>query len=209
MTFLLETYFQWPVLPFSILLVVVTLYWLLVIAGGIDIDVFDFDLGFDMDLDPDVSPSATDLGMLGLRWLNLGEVPFMVWLSIVAIVSWISTMLLDRGLEDPTLGESAFAIARSLGLGIVGAKLITNPLRGRLRIKQPNTLSDLLGKTCTIVTTEANSEFGQAMCAVDNGAPLRLNVRTVEGSAAKDSLVRIVDYSPETGIYYVECTEDA
>ncbi len=201
---IVETYFQWPVLPFSILLCLVCAYWLLVILGGIDMDAIDFDL----DLDADMDASVTDLGMLGLKWLNLGEVPVMLWLSIVSLAAWVVTMVFDRDMVNPTFQQNAVAIARSLGIGILVAKLLTNPMRGKLRTKQPNTVQDMLGRTCSVITSEVTPKFGNGICHVEDGAPLRLNIRTFEGSIPKDAVVQIVDFSPETGIYYVKETGD-
>ncbi len=201
---LVEMYFQWPVLPFSVLLCLVTGYWLMVILGGIDMDMFDIDL--DLDFDTDVDASVTDLGMLGLKWLNIGEVPFMMWLSLVALASWTVTMIFDRHLVNPSTQEIVIAIGRSLGFGILAAKILTNPVRGKLRVKEPNTVQDMLGRTCSVVTSEVTPNFGNAICQVEDGAPLRLNVRTTEGSIPKDAIVQIVDFSPETGIYYVQET---
>ncbi|MBT5019024.1 MAG: DUF1449 family protein [Planctomicrobium sp.] len=202
---LLEIYFQMPVLPFSFMLCMITLYWMSVILGGLDMDLFDIDLDFD--LDADVDASVTDLGMLGLKWLNLGEVPFMLWVSLVTLVGWVVTMIFDRNIVDPSAQQSTISIVRSLGIGILGTKVITNPMRGKFRMKEPNTVRDMLGRTCSVVTSEVTPEFGNAIYHVEDGAPLRLNVRTLEGSAPKDSLVQIVDYAPETGIYYVQQTQ--
>lgn len=202
---LVNLYFQWPVLPFSVLLCFIMGYWLLVILGGLDMDVLDIDL----DLDADINASVTDLGLLGLKWLNLGEVPFMVWFSLVVLTSWLVTMIFDRGMENPTLQDHAIAIARSLGIGIFTAKILTNPLRGKLRFKEPHTVSDMLGRTCSVVSSEVTTQFGIAVCQVEDGAPLRLNVRTLEGSIVKDAIVQIIDFAPETGLYYVKATGES
>lgn len=199
---LIETYFQWPVGPFSIMLCLVSAYWLLVILGGMDLDTFDFDL--DIDLDADVDTSVTDLGMLGLKWLNLGEVPFMLWTSAVVLFSWIVAMVFDRNLGNLTTQESIALILRNLGIGIVATKIVTNPLRGKFKMKEPNTVAEMIGRQVSVVTSEVNTEFGNAICHVEDGAPLRLNVRTLEGSIPKESLAQIIDYSSETGIYYVK-----
>ena len=201
---LVEMYFQWPVLPFSILLCLVAGYWLMVILGGLDMEMFDLD----MDFDADVDASVTDLGMVGLKWLNLGEVPLMLWVSIVALASWTITMIFDRHLVNPTTQEIVIAVARSLGFGIVVAKFMTNPMRGKFRMKEPNTVQEMIGRTCSVVTSEVTPKFGNAVCHVEDGAPLKLNVRTIEGSIPKDAIVQIVEFSPETGIYYVKETDE-
>lgn len=203
MNALLDIYFQWPVLPFSVALCLVTLYWLLVIVGGIDMDGIDFEF----DIDPDSTGSITDLGFLGLKWLNLGEVPLMVWLTVVAGASWLASMIFDRNLENPDSQQIIISIIRSLAIGVIAAKVVTNPLRGKLRLKQPNTIEQMLGRTCRVITSSVTPEFGHGECAVEDGAPLRLNIRTLEGAIDKGTEVEIIDYSPETSVYYVRLPE--
>lgn len=204
MIHLIEIYFQWPILPFSVLLCAVGAYWLLVLLGGVDLDIFDVDL--DPSFETDVDASLTDFGMLGLRWLNIGEVPLMIWLTIVAMAAWLFAMIFDRDMVNPTAQESAISIMRSLGIGILAAKFLTNPMRGKLRMKEPHTVHDMLGRSCTVTTSEVTQEFGQAICHVEDGAPLRLNIRTLEGSVPRDGIVEIIDYSSETGLYFVKET---
>lgn len=193
-------YFQWPVLPFSVLMCVVAGYWLLVILGALDLELFDFDLSVEQ---PE-HVSMTDLGLLGLRWLNLGEVPFMIWLSIVTAFSWVASMVFDRGLVDPDAWQITQAIARNLVIGIVAAKLLTNPLKGKLRMHQPNTVEQMLGRTCQVISSAVTPEFGNGECAVEDGAPLRLHIRTLAGEIPKHSIVQLVDYDSARGVYIVE-----
>ncbi len=203
---LVEMYFQWPVLPFSVLLCLVSMYWFMVIVSGIDLDVFDIDLDIDLDFDADTSPSVADFGMLGLKWLNIGEVPLMFWLSIVGLTSWSVTMMFDHPMGNATSQAVAVVVARNLGLGILAAKILTNPLRGKFRAKEPNTISEMMGRHCSIVTSEATMTHGNAICHIEEGAPLRLNVRMVEGSAPKGTVVKIVEYEEASGVYFVQDT---
>ena len=76
MTELIHVCTSWPTLVVTTLLGLVVLYWLCVILGALDFDLFDFDV--DLDGQPD---SFLDWGMVGLKWFNLGEVPLMVWLT--------------------------------------------------------------------------------------------------------------------------------
>ncbi len=75
----LQSCFEWPTLPASVLMVICMLYWLSVILGLMDFDLLDFDLDFEIGTE---SPSILDFGFIGLRFLNLGEVPVMLWMSI-------------------------------------------------------------------------------------------------------------------------------
>lgn len=86
-------------------------------------------------------------------------------------------------------------------LAVLVTKVVTNPLRGKFSVKEPNTLEELLGRECTI-TVDTTEKHGQANVPSD-GAPLLLNVRTHEGTLTKGTTVRIVDFDQETHLYYV------
>ena len=196
--------FSWPVLPASVLLCLVTAYWLLVILGAAEVDLFDMDL--DVDLDPGLEghESILDWGLASLKWLNLGDVPIMIWLSAFALPAWLMSVTFDKGLTDPSTIDIVKACARNFGVGIVAAKLLTQPLKGKLKFVEPNPSQELIGRTVMITTVEATPETGQAQLSTGDGAPLLLNVRTTDGAIDKGAEARIVEYSPETRLYYVE-----
>ena len=197
---ILHQWFSWPTLPFSILLSAVVAYWLLVILGAFDLDFLDFD----MDLDPglDGHESVFDWGLVGLRWFNLGDVPVMVWVSAFVLPAWLASTTFDKGLTDPTTKQIAIAVLRDVGIGLVAAKIITTPLKGKLKLVEPNMVEDMIGRSCVITSLEATPDFGQAQCQAE-GAPLMLNVRAVEGAIPKGERAEIVDYSAEQRVYFV------
>lgn len=197
---LIELFFSWPTLPFSVLLLAVTGYWLLVIAGAFDIELFDFDI----DLDPglDGNESFLDWGLVGLKWFNLGDVPLMIWVSAFALSACILSNVFDRNLTDPTSQDIVISVLRTAFIAVFAAKLLTQPLKGKLKHVEPNRIEEMIGKTCVITTSEATPEFGQARYEAE-GAPLMLNVRTVEGAISKGQIAQIVDYSHEQHLYYV------
>lgn len=197
----LQIYFEWPTLPFTLLLCLATAYWVLVIVSGVGLELFDFDI--DINPDPGGDGSIFDWGMLGLRWFNLGEVPLMVWLTAFVAPAWLMSAIFDRDLVDPTTGEIATAVLRNAGVGLVAAKVITQPLRGVFTIREPNTVREMIGRTCEVTTVEATAAFGQARCAQD-GAPLVLNIQTTGETLPKGAVVEIVDYSPEARTYIVQ-----
>jgi hypothetical protein len=196
----LQTYFEWPMLPFSLLLCVATVYWLLVILGGIGLEFLDFDL--DVSPDPGGDGSIFDWGMIGLKWFNLGEVPLMVWLTAFVAPAWLMSATFDRELIDPTTREIVMAVLRNCGVGLLAAKVVTQPLRGVFTVREPNTVREMMGRTCEVTTVEANASFGQARCRQD-GAPLVLNIRTTGETLSQGTVVEIVDYSPEARTYIV------
>jgi len=196
----LQAYFSGPMLIPSGLLALACVYWLFVILGAFDIDLFDFDLDFDVD-----DGSALDLGLVPLRFLNLGDIPIMIWGSLFSLSFWFVAALTfnqwaDRAAENP------WSIVLGSGfIALIATKLLTNPLRGKFTTKPPNTVEDMLGRECRL-TAETTDTFGQAEVTTD-AAPLRLNVRTHEGTLAKGTTVRIVDFDQEKHVYFVSGSE--
>lgn len=195
-----QHYFEMPTLPFTILAGVVSIYWLLMIIGALDLDFLDFDLGTDIDVD--VNGSWLDWGLVGLRWFNLGDVPLMVWVSIFDFAALGTSLYFDQGMSGAEPQQLAAAILRSVGVGLLAAKVVTQPLKGKLKIVEPNRVEDLLGRTCVVTTVEATEEYGQAQCRAE-GAPLLLNIKTTDGPHPKGTVVEIVDYEPRERVYFV------
>jgi hypothetical protein len=193
--------FVGPAFPASVLLLCVLGYWLSVIVGALDIDVFDFDLDVDGNAD-----SPTSVGLVGLRFLNIGEVPLMIWLSFFGLSLWTLTMLIDRPFTGTTT-DGLVVLLRNAGLSIVVAKLCTQPLRGFFDAADPNPAESLVGETCVVLTPDVTKDAGQASFQT-SAAPLLLNVRLSEGSSPiKGSRVLIVGYEPERNIYLVRSCE--
>lgn len=197
---LVHPYLQMPIAPFTVLLGLVVVYWLLMILGGLELDFLDFDL--DLDGDPGTHSSALDWGFAGLRWFNLGEVPLMVWMSAFAVAAWLTAAVLDRGLSQPTGPDVLAACLRTAGIGFLAAKALTQPLRGKLKTPEPNTAERMIGRTVIVTTTRADTTQGQASCPAE-GAPLLINVRTTAGTLAKGDAAEIVDYSPDQHVYFI------
>lgn len=200
----LELCFSWPVLPASVLLCLITAYWLLVIAGAAEMDFLDWDLDIDLDPGLDSHASVLDWGLASLRWLNLGDVPLMIWLSALALPAWLMSMTFSRELTDPSTIDLVKGYVRDFAVGIFAAKILTQPLKGKLKFVEPNPARNLIGRTVTITTVTATTESGQAQCATGDGAPLLLHVRTLEGTIEKGREATIIDYAAEKHVYYVQ-----
>ncbi len=156
MTEFLQPYISGPMLVPSIVLGLVCLYWLFVILGAFDLELFDFDL----DLDGG-DGSAFDVGLVSLKFLNLGDVPLMIWVSVFGLAFWILTALV---VENPNVGLNARPWIIVLGcafLAVVVTKFLTNPLRGRFTVKEPNTVAEMMGRECTI-SADTDQNHGQA-----------------------------------------------
>lgn len=204
MTEFFTTIFQWPMLPASVLLALVTFYWILVIVGAGTHDMLDF--GFDhdheLDLDIDSHHSILHWGLASLKWFNLGDVPFMIWLSALALPAWLISVTFDKNSTDLTTWEIVAANLRNFGIGLFCAKFLTQPLKGKLKFVEPHPARGLIGKQVQI-TNEATPTTGHALLQTGEGAPLQINVRTIQGALPKGSTAEITDYNRETNHYQV------
>lgn len=202
----IEPYFEMPILPATVLLLVVAGYWLLMLLSGLDLDLFDLDL--DVDVDIDGHESAFDWGLVGLKWFNLGDVPLMIWMSVFAFSSWLMAAYFDSGRTDLTTAQTLTSCLRNFGVGLFAAKALTTPLKGKLKAKEPNTVAEMIGRTCTVTTSEVTPTYGQASCSAE-AAPLMIQVRTLEGSIENGQTAEIVDYSAADHVYYVRPRDQA
>jgi len=197
---ILHTCFSGPVLPASTLLIILVLFWGMVTLGAMDLEVFDLDLDVDASQDVGWLPSV---GLVALRFLNVGPIPLMIWLSIFALALWIISV----SWHDPAYNDDnwlAFQVlVRNVALSLIATKIATQPLLRFVQKSEMRKSADLLGQLCVISTSEVTERHGQAKLHTE-GAPLLLHVRTREGTLRKGDLARIVDLDPANLIYYVE-----
>ncbi len=140
---LIENCFSWPTWPATILVLTTSAYWLFAMLGAVDLDTIDFDL--DIDIDIDAAPSVFDLGFIPLRFLNLGSVPLMLWFSIFSLSAWILSRSIDYPSPHPNFEwmSDGQAILRDFGIATIITKFVTQPLRGRFKVVEPNLAKDL------------------------------------------------------------------
>lgn len=199
----LQDAFSGPPLPASILLVIVLAYWLLVIVGMLDLDVFDLDLDVDVDTDLD---SVLSIGMLPLKWLNIGRVPVMIWTSAFALAFWMTAMLWDSPAGRENGWNMAAVILRNGAIALLAAKLLTQPLIRVFDVEQQQGAllgSDLVGMTC-VSTTSVTEGFGQAKVDTGKGAPLLINVRCEYDEMAKGARAEIAHFDAAQDLYIVK-----
>ncbi len=199
MTELMHAALNWPTLPATVLVAICVLYWLFVIVGVLDFDILDFDLDFDVSAD---GPSVLDFGFIGLRFLNIGEVPVMVWLSVFSLSMWMLSINFDAKVEINGFMDYLPLLLRNLGISLVVTKLITQPFKGYFQFTPPNQIETLLGKSCRVTSSMVNEKFGQAEMETEV-APLKLHIRAEEETIQKGDLVRLTDYNKETQVFYV------
>lgn len=194
-------------LGLTIMLAAAMGYWLLVIIGALAPDSLDFD--FDLDADGDVDlQTGGGAGGLGLaKFFNLGEVPLMVIASVFLGVMWFTGVVLHPYIGGwGVLVQIALLIPMAIGALLV-TKLLTEPFKGLLRHMRAGEDAgkiELIGQRCVVISAEVTTHTGQAEFET-GGAPLRLNVRTADGSpklTRGDEAVIVADRN-EKGIYLV------
>jgi hypothetical protein len=200
----LATILAFPTVVFTALLALVTLYWLLVVVGALDLDVLDADLDVDGAGEGGLSAALSAAG--------LGGVPVTIVLSLVVLFAWVLSAtgagVVTRAFGQPgALGGAAVALA-ALGLAVAATAIVARPLR-RL-FDAPRALENrrLVGRVCTITTQRVDGRFGQAEIA-DGGAGLLVPVRCTEpNDLTRGSAALIFDYCDEDGTFQVARLDD-
>ena len=199
------------VLPLTILLVPVALYWLLNMLGAVDLDVLDVDVDTDGADDHD--------GFLGnffqgaLRMVNATDVPVMIVLSILAILLWACTMIGNLWFNASQSGlTGGVIVVASLVAAVVLTRFAVAPLKPFFRLIRADDEKHppVIGRTGIVRTATVDDRGGQV--EIENKeAPLLLNARLAAGSAplSRNAEVIVISHDPESGIYTVRSLSES
>lgn len=183
-------------LPFTILLGLFMLYWLLVAIGALNDHDADMEAHFDGD---------HDLAGGVLHFINLGEAPLMVVLSIFSLSLWSGSMVINHYWTDHS-GLLAFAaLIPNLIASALVTRYITWPLRPLFRLvkAQEAEPKSLVGLAARIITSTATETFGQAEIET-RGSPILVMVRTESGVILpRGTTVVIFKEDTERDFYHV------
>lgn len=185
---------------YSVLLFAIIFYWLLVVIGAFDIDLFDIDVDTDMEVD--------DGPWFGfLRFLNVGEVPVMVVVSFLIICLWICAMFTSFFL-GPKLAPF-FRVALFIPnfiLSLFFAKWISMPFKKVFHAL--NNQDEKITIVGNYAISKNNLEPGQKGQAdvKKSGAPITINVILSQGSepVKKGSELVVLQESEKDGFYDVQ-----
>lgn len=159
-------------------------YWLIVIVGAIDFDFFDFDLDVDVDADVDIDVDASGAGESSVAWLNkvlvffnLGRVPFMVWLTIVAIPLWVGSLIVSFLVHNYSfLISLLYFIPLAIG-SLILAKPLTWPFVKMFDVlDKTNKKKELIGRVGRVVIAGTGKKRGQIEISYD-GSVITLYVK--------------------------------
>lgn len=201
---------------FSIMSIIMVLYWIMVIIAGLDPDLFSIDFdSVDMDTNfdhhgkdlPDRAETSEASGFMKvLQFFNFDELPLMFILTIMFVSMWFVSINVTYylGIESTLVGFLLLIPNFILSLFIV--KIFSKPLAYLYR--QVNHKGepeiDFLGRRCVVFSTLNDLKTGQVQLNV-NSDPIRLSARsnTSEELRAGQPAV-IVAESKDKKYYLVE-----
>lgn len=226
---------SFPTAIFSGLLIVLVLYWLSVIVGMVDLDLFDLDIDLDIegdlggvdgmdadvgdmdvdadvdgDLDVDADASGSSFWASVASALGLGTVPITIIASVLVLSTWMlsfaSTYYLGEILGTGVLVSMAYTLV-SFILSLPITSVVVSPLKGLFQHEKITAGNTVVGRVCEITSGSVDEGFGQAKLD-DGGAGLLLSVRTdSDGELKRGSKALIIGYDDEANTYEVECYE--
>lgn len=202
----LQTIFSYPVNVYSILFIVVFIYWVVCVVGGfvdfgadadadVDVDVdMDADIpdaGADMDADADVDmdAGAGNTGLLAgiLFKFGLHGIPMTIIVSLIVIFGWFFSSVL-MGFLLPLMPSGAMYYVAGTGV-LIGCLIAGSWVAGRLispirnflsRRKEDTSSKSLCGRPVTVRSGTVTEKGGQAVCVKD-GYTFILHVQTLPG----------------------------
>ena len=198
---------------FTIMSIIMVIYWLLVIIAGLDPDNFsiDFDSAdIDADFDSDLTNSehaAEGSGFMKiLEYFNFDELPLMFIVTILFFSMWLLGVNITYylGIESSLLGFLLLIPNFIFSLFIV--KLLSKPLGKLYKLvnHKGEPVIDFLGRRCNVVTSIEQDKTGMVELIV-NGDPIKLYARsnTEEKIMAGQQAV-IVKESEDKKYYLIE-----
>ncbi len=231
---LLEASARFPTVVFTIGLGIALIYWLFVLLGALDIDLFGAGdaaaaakgggaaIG-------DALTGGSKGGAEALKGLKVGgdghggdgggggvldalgltSVPITISMSAIFLLGWIGSLLgMHYGARVLGGGGSAWLPALVCLVVVIlvlpAAGLVVRPLRSVFELKDAKRNRDYVGHTCTITTGQVDADFGQAMID-DHGTVLVIPVRCDRPDAfGRGHRALIIDFDEEREAYLVE-----
>lgn len=231
---ILLTATSFPAVVFTVFLGLVLLYWLSVVAGALDVDVFGADAAgealdgvFEGAVESAVDGAAegaaeaaeaggdsadsgdSSPGVVAalIAALGLRRVPVTVSFSLVVLGGWIAAMIGSFYLTPLAAGWAIRPLVLILALiaGLLVAALLVRPLAPLFATHTGKHAADYVGSTCVVTTGRVDAGFGQARIET-GGDVLCVAVRCDRPAATlcRGAEALIVDYDAERRAYVIE-----
>jgi hypothetical protein len=140
-----------------------------------------------------------------LSFLNIGRVPLMFVVSVLSLCLWVGSLIANHYFTGGSATLALAALVPNFILSVFATRYITMPFRPVFRAinREREDRIHIVGQRCTIVTSEATPEFGQAEIKTE-GAPLLLNVRTInDARCVRGEVAVVVRHDSERGIHFI------
>ncbi|MBA3698420.1 MAG: hypothetical protein H0W78_06175 [Planctomycetes bacterium] len=194
-----------PTIAYSVLLALAVLYWLTVIIGALDIDLFS----------PEVGDAGGDMATGGhhghgfLEFLSVGRVPVTITASVFLFLGWFLCMLAELLVRAPlasVVSGPVFSLAlipASMIPAVVITGLVVRPLRHLFNLVSEHGEAGLVGRMVRISSLTVDHQFGTAVC--DNAGPgILMNVFCRHGVQMKrDDMAVVVEFDASNNLYLV------
>ncbi len=185
-------------LPYTIILLCLLVYWVLVIAGAFDIEFFGVDVDADLE-----TPEGPFQWLLSL--FNIGELPVMVIISFMILGLWTTAMI--TGMFMPEGVSWLFRLALLPANIIIGAMLALPLIKPVAWLFRQNAASrEIIREEGSLANLRSSLEPGFMGQALINrrGTPVILNVKLAEGEASLNSGSEVVVLAKEGDFYRVK-----
>lgn len=196
----------------SVLMIIIILYWIFALIGGLGMD--DLDLGIDLSQDIDIDASIdqdiqVDTGSGGgflqaLQFLNLGRVPFMIVFTVFILFLWIVTLVTSYFFDISVLGNwSAFILLPAAIASLFVTGWVTKPLAGFFHQIGYNgeKAINFFGCSGKMLSTIEGDKIGVAEFLIGENL-IRLNVKSMESDKILYGESVIIARIPDEGNVY-------
>ncbi|MGI5176089.1 hypothetical protein ACQEVZ_07155 [Dactylosporangium sp. CA-152071] len=184
--------FAFPTAVFSVLLLVVAGYWVVVSLGALHVE--SLDTGGDTGGDA----GGDDAGVLDVA--GLGGVPITVAVSLLIAVGWFASLAAATVVHGPFAPAVVLVVA--VGVAWLVTRLAVLALRRLFTAAPGPSRADLLGRPCVIRTGSVTSTFGQAEVTAADGSSAIVQVRQAgDGGLRAGSAAYIYGYD-DTGEFF-------
>ena len=216
----LEAAFTMPTTIFSVLMILIVVYWLTVILGVMDLGILDglFDAadglaegamgsveGAAEGLAEAAAEGAAESAGEHSGCLGLAGVPFTIIGSVLAFFAWgfsYGGMKLLSGVVEGTMLLAGVGVA-AVVLSAATTAAALRPVRKLFRFAPVTGRRDLVGRICQVRTLRVDERFGQAEVQ-DNGATILIQARCSEANdLTRGSKALIFQYDDTTEVFYI------
>ncbi|MEM7036806.1 MAG: hypothetical protein AAF570_07500, partial [Bacteroidota bacterium] len=159
-----------------------------------------------VDMDKSISGGkGPGVGMRLLNFLNLGDVPFMVFFSFFSLFFWAFSILGNYYMHDGHLAPILGLLVGGMVLAALVTKVLTQPFKRFFRDMGKGDQSiDFRGKQCTIELSPEGNRIGQANVEIGDKT-YALNVKSESGERIpRGQNCLIVGFNRQNDLYIVQ-----